>query len=59
TLFGNRDLVGELVLEGPGISWIREVQMNGKKLKPEIDEYRTIIRYNHACQKGMKVRLGL
>jgi hypothetical protein len=51
TLFGDRDLVGEIVLEGSEVERIREVQMNGKKVESMRDENRIVIYYNHCYRE--------
>jgi beta-galactosidase len=57
TLFGDRDLMGELVLEGAKIAEIKEVQMNGNRLENVRNRNRVVIHYNHLHQEKMKVRL--
>lgn len=57
TLFGDRDLVGELVMEGAGIKKIREAHLFGKKLDFEIYKNRMVMKYDHLNKEEMKLNL--
>ena len=51
TLFGNRDLFGEMVLEGQGISKIKKVKWNEEEINFEVIDNRLISNYQHVYQK--------
>jgi len=55
TLYGDRDLKGELVLEGK----IKSAELNGTLLEPLLRENRIILSYNHKHKKEMFLSIKL
>ena len=55
SLYGDRDLMGELVLEGK----IKSAELDGKLLEPVLSENRIIMSYKHRHKKEMLLSIKL
>jgi beta-galactosidase len=53
TIYGDRDLEGEMVLEGPNINKIKSVTIPGETVKLVRDDKRIAITYSHKHKKEM------
>jgi hypothetical protein len=53
TLFGDRDLMGELVLEGENADKIKAVSIDGKVLKMVKANDRVVLNYDHSYRKEL------
>ncbi|HOW30228.1 MAG TPA: beta-galactosidase [Bacteroidales bacterium] len=59
TLYGDRDLQGELVLEGPGINKIRVTGIRNEMINILHDSNRIILNYNHQHRGEMSLNLKI
>jgi hypothetical protein len=57
-LYGNRDLQGELLLEGEGTGAIRSCLLDEEPLSIQREETRVIIRYSNKHQSEMKMKIA-
>jgi beta-galactosidase len=57
TLFGDRDLAGEIVFEGATIHQIKYATLNGEDMKMIRDEKRIAFNYSHQHKKELKVNI--
>jgi hypothetical protein len=55
-LFGNRDLIGEMVLEG-NISQVKKVYVDNEEVKFKIINNRIAINYNHKHQTQISLKI--
>lgn len=53
TLYGDRDMAGELVLEGENVNGVKSVTWNGEGVSVTRDRNRIILTYNHLHKKEM------
>ncbi|MDP4282322.1 MAG: hypothetical protein Q8867_09260, partial [Bacteroidota bacterium] len=53
TLYGNRDLVGEIVFEGENAEKIQSVSLNGKTCQWCRKDWRVVVRYSHRHKEEM------
>jgi hypothetical protein len=53
TIYGDRDLDGEMVFEGPNINKIKSVTIPGETVKLVRDDKRIAITYRHKHKKEM------
>jgi beta-galactosidase len=51
TLFGNRDLAGEIVFEGSNVGLIKSAKIDGSPVKINFNHSRIVILYSHNHQK--------
>jgi hypothetical protein len=51
TLFGNRDLAGEIVFEGSNVDLIKSAKIDGSPVKINFNHSRIVILYSHNHQK--------
>jgi hypothetical protein len=56
-LYGERDLPGEIVFEGPGFSRIKGAEINGTAVKMLGDSKRIAFNYNHKHREEFILRL--
>jgi beta-galactosidase len=56
-LFGHRDLVGELVLEGIGIQDISSVYSNETSTQFNFVENKLVVTYQHLHKKGFRIKI--
>ncbi|MDQ7825180.1 MAG: beta-galactosidase [Candidatus Eremiobacteraeota bacterium] len=59
TLFGDRDLEGELVLEGPQAGRVKTATLDGRPPEMSFPGHRVVIRYSHLHKKEMILSLEL
>jgi len=59
TLFGDRDLIGEMVLEGGNISKISSATLEGELLNLRKENGRLVLNYEHTQRKEMMLIMGL
>jgi len=59
TLYGDRDLAGEIVFEGPGVKKINSATMDGKSVRIIRDEKRIVFMYNHNHRSEMILTIKL
>lgn len=59
TLMGNRDLLGEIVLEGKNAVKINSASLDGETLPLRKDQTRCVINYNHKHNTEMNLTLKL
>ena len=59
TLYGDRDLAGEIVFEGPGIKKINSVTLDGEAVRIIRDEKRIASIYNHKHRSEMVLNIKL
>jgi len=57
TLFGDRDLAGEIVFEGMNIGKIKSAMINGDPLQVACDEKRVVVNYSHMHKKEFVVSI--
>lgn len=57
TLFGNRDLLGEVVLEGKGISNVKTILLNGNSVEFKTVNNRLVANYVHSHQAEMLLEI--
>jgi beta-galactosidase len=58
-LFGDRDLPGEMVLEGMKISSVKSISINGEVAKTERHSNRLVISYNHLHRKNVQLKIKI
>jgi len=58
TLYGDRDLYGEIVFEGPGVSRIKSASIDNDPVKIISDSKRIAIAYAHAHRRDIKLTLS-
>jgi hypothetical protein len=59
TLYGDRDLVGEIVFEGPGIKNISTATLQGNTIEPIVGPSRIAYAYNHLHKSEMMLTINL
>jgi beta-galactosidase len=59
TLYGDRDLVGEIVLEGPATTQISSVTLDGEAIKIIQKNNRIALVYNHKHKSEMILKINL
>lgn len=59
TLYGDRDLAGELVLEGPMIKNIKKITMEGQEIEWIIKNGKVIVLYQHSHLNAFMISLKL
>jgi beta-galactosidase len=59
TIFGDRDLVGEIVFEGKHVTRIKSATISGLDVKMVIDEKRIAFLYNHKHRSEMILNIKL
>ncbi len=59
TLYDDRDLVGEVVFEGPGIKNISTATLQGNTIEPIVDPSRIAYAYNHLHKSEMMLTINL
>jgi len=57
TLFGNRDLAGEIVFEGVGNDKINSASIDGEAVKVEQDDKRIVLVYSHKHKSEMNLKI--
>jgi beta-galactosidase len=58
TLFGDRDLAGEIVFEGPGVGKISSITLDGESARKIRDEKRMAFLYNHKHKEEMILKVA-
>jgi hypothetical protein len=59
TLYGDRDLVGEIVFEGSGIKKISTATLEGNTIEPVVDQSRIAYSYKHIHKSEMILTIKL
>jgi hypothetical protein len=59
TLYGDRDLVGEIVFEGSGIKKISPATLEGNTIEPVVDQSRIAYSYKHIHKSEMILTIKL
>ncbi len=59
TLYGDRDLAGEIVFEGPGVKKISSANLNGESVREIRDEKRIAMIYSHKHKHVMILTIKL
>jgi len=57
TLYGDRDLVGEIVFEGAGNDKINSASIDGEAVKVEQDDKRIVLVYSHKHKSEMNLKI--
>lgn len=59
TLYGDRDLAGEIVFEGPGVKTITSATVDGEEARIVRDEKRVFLIYSHTHKSEMILTIKL
>jgi hypothetical protein len=59
TLFGDRDLLGEIVFEGVNVEWIKIAIIDGEEVKLTRDKKRVAISYRHKHRQEIILKLNI
>jgi hypothetical protein len=59
TLFGDRDLQGEIVFEGANVEWIKIAIIDGEEVELTRDKKRVAISYRHKHRQEINLKLNI